>query len=151
MGFAAAFFSCVVGACVPNGTTIEPAFFPDAGDFRTQHIRRLSSEANWPFTVDEGMLLCTMILGDPAVYFAAGVREFESANADDADNADGDVRIVVLSDDVLDLVLLNFVNADLFVEQIDPKRRLEMVIPYFKTGARLCDQPKGTTLPSGEL
>lgn len=126
----------------------DPAFFPESGDFRTQHIHRLPTEANWPFTVNEGILLCTFILGDPAVYFAAGVHEFESANTNDAI---GDVRIIILSDDVLDLVLLNFVNADLFIEQVDPKRRLEMVIPYFETGARLCDQPEGTALPSGEL
>ncbi|MEL6202575.1 MAG: hypothetical protein AAFR39_09480 [Pseudomonadota bacterium] len=148
MAMVGAILGCFVGLCAPEYPSSSPALFASADDFRTQHIHRLPSEASWPFTVDEGILLCTWVLGDPAVYFAAGVQEFGSANASDADS---EVRILVLSNDIVDLVLLNFINADLFVEQVDPGRRLEMVLPYFETGARLCDQPKGTTLPSGEL
>ncbi|MEO1747528.1 MAG: hypothetical protein AAFR27_02725 [Pseudomonadota bacterium] len=148
MAIAGAILGCLAGFCALEDPSSTPALFASADDFRTQHIHRLPSETSWPFTVDEGILLCTWILGDPAVYFAAGVQAFDSANAN---GADSEVRILILSDDILDLVLLNFINADLFVEQIDPRRRLEMVLPYFETGARLCAQPKGTTLPSGEL
>ncbi|MEO0545127.1 MAG: hypothetical protein AAFY99_15040 [Pseudomonadota bacterium] len=148
MSLIGAMFGCFASLCAPEPVTLTPVQLSDPNGFRTQQIYRLPSEANWPFTVDEGMLLCTWILGDPAVFFAAGAQDYDSANHDDAFS---DVRTIVLSDDVIDLVILNFVNADLFVEQISPQRRLEMVMPFFEAGARLCDQPEGASLPPGEL
>ncbi|MEM9999595.1 MAG: hypothetical protein AAF940_01830 [Pseudomonadota bacterium] len=139
MGAAGMLLGCAMLPCA-DAAVAHPAFLPDADDFRMQRISRLATETNWPFTVDEGLLLCTYVLGDPAVYFAV---------TEDGDASD--TRILILADNVFDLAVLNFFNADLFVEQIDPARRLEMVRPYFEIGARLCDQPRGTTMPSGEL
>ncbi|MEM1376288.1 MAG: hypothetical protein AAGG69_02760 [Pseudomonadota bacterium] len=133
---------CVAAACAFS----DPAFLPKQGDFRMQHIHRQPSEANWPFTVDEGLLLCIEIFGRPEVYFATGVSEFGL----DAES-DQNIRTLILAKNPFDLAVINFTNADLFVEQVDPMRRLEMVKPYMEMGEKLCDLPKGTVLPSGEL
>ncbi|MEL6921500.1 MAG: hypothetical protein AAFO77_10865 [Pseudomonadota bacterium] len=111
-----------------------------------QHIHRQPSEKSWPFTVDAGLLMCVELLGAPEVYFAAGVNEFDENNPDDLK-----IRILHLAKNPFDLAVMNFANADLFVEQGDPMRRLDMVRPVMEIGEKLCDQPKGTILPSGEL
>jgi len=112
--------------------------FPSADDVRMQEIARTAGEANWPFTVDSGFLICV---------WSGGQRQVMFAPETDSDRT----RIVFVTNDPFLLTFGNMNATDLFVERADVARRMEMVAPYHALGLRLCDQPKGATLKAGEL
>jgi hypothetical protein len=121
-----------------------PFHFPGAEDFRIQHIARSGAEQGWPFSVDEGWLMCAWIMAEKAVYFAEMLP-------DDADY-DATPRMVIVATDPLALLIVNVGANDLFapfggqLEQLIP-----LLAPFERLGHKLCDQPPGTVIGPGEL
>ncbi|MBO6637511.1 MAG: hypothetical protein JJ920_03435 [Roseitalea sp.] len=117
---------------------------PRAGDVRMQKLTRAGGEAGWPFTVDEGLLMCLYVAGRPTVYFAV-VEEHDEWHEDPP------VRMVVVSTDPFDATLANMAVNDLIVKTDDVAGRMALFAPFQRIGQRLCDQPRGTEMGPGEL
>lgn len=117
---------------------------PREEDVRVQKLMRADRETNWPFTVDEGLLMCLYVAGRPTVYFAV---------VDDHDvwHEAPPVRVVIVSSDPFDATLGNMAVNDLIVETDGPAGRMALFAPFEALGKRLCDQPRGTELGPGEL
>ena len=118
--------------------------FPDAEDFRLQVIERLPGETGWPFVPDRGYLLCVFMFGQRTVYFATMPEP-----GDDPD--DFEPRVIIVSNNPVDLIFANLANRDLVREQADPAALVRAFAPVFAAGKRLCDQPRGEVLGPGEL
>ncbi|MBO6551891.1 MAG: hypothetical protein JJ926_07595 [Roseitalea sp.] len=117
---------------------------PRAGDVRMQTLTRAGGETGWPFTVDEGLLMCVFVAGRPTVYFAV-VEEHDEWHEDPP------VRMVIVSTDPFDATLANMAVNDLIVETGGPAERMALFAPFERMGRRLCDQPRGTEMGPGEL
>ena len=134
---AAISISAILGAAVPVAEEKSWLHFPDPLDFRSQHISRAATEKDWPFTVDEGFLLCAYVLGQPTVYFVESLP----------DEADPEpARIVVVSTDIFEIAIGAAAGGGL----LDAGGGLAAIIPrlaaFEALGARLCAQPRGTTI-----
>lgn len=113
---------------------------PEAGDFRLQVIERTGSEAQWPFTIARGNLLCAETLGKPVVYFS-----------DPGEDDDDQVRVVQVSVNPFDLGIGNLGDGGLIKPELTMEQRIEAMGPLMAQGRRLCDQPRGTVIGPGEL
>lgn len=113
--------------------------FPGVDDFRIQAISRTKTEAEWPFVVTKGLLLCAKILQQPAVYFIG-------------ENQDGEqLEPFVLSENLLEVAMVNIGSSGVLRPYDDFEQLLKRLVPYVSMGRRLCDQPPGTNLPDSAL
>lgn len=122
----------------------EKSFFhiPGVNDFRTQRITRAGqAEKDWPFTVPEGTLACAYVMGRPVVYFVA---DHDDASAEPA-------RAVIVSVDPMDLSFGNMGAQELVEQPGDLANLIPRMAPFARAGERLCNQPPGAALDSGEL
>jgi len=117
---------------------------PRPGDVRMQTLTRTANESGWPFTVDEGLLMCLFVAGRPTVYFAV-IEEHDERHEDPP------VRMVMVSTDPFDATLANMAVNDLIVQTDGPAARMALFAPFERLGRRLCDQPRGTEMGPGEL
>jgi len=117
---------------------------PREDDVRVQKIARTPGETGWPFTVDEGLLMCLFVAGRPTVYFAV-------VEPHDEWHEEPPVRLVMVSSDPFDATLANMAVNDLIVETDGPAGRMALFAPFEALGRRLCDQPRGTEMGPGEL
>ncbi|HMQ58064.1 MAG TPA: hypothetical protein PKE65_05910 [Rhizobiaceae bacterium] len=133
--------------------------FPDMTDFRTQRISRQPNEANWPFTVDEGMLLCARGFGQRIAMFAeipdgdAGFGDDTGAEdnaVDDGANVSGP-RVVVLTVDPFDLAFGPLGVRSLLDLPTTPEGAIRRIAPFVTQARKLCDQPRGAEIGGGEL
>ena len=115
-------------------------FLPEAGDFRAQVIERTGSEAEWPFTIARGNLLCAKILGQPVVYFS----DLET-------DGNGQVRVAQVSVNPFDLGFGNMGDGGLVKMNLSMEQRIAAMGPLLIVGKRLCQQPRGATIGPGEL
>ena len=118
--------------------------FPTPGEVRVQKIARNGNEKDWPFSVEAGELTCVWGAGTRQVYFIEGLPE----NAADASVSP---RMLVLSFDPFLLTLGNIPNRTLFAPMADVGDLVRRVGPFIAMGERLCDQPAGAQVRSGEL
>ena len=116
---------------------------PREGDVRMQKLTRAARETGWPFTVDEGLLMCLYVAGRPTVYF--GVV------ADDGDFRAPSVRLVTVSSNPFDATIANMAVSDLIVPTEDVEGRMALFAPFERLGRRLCEQPRGIEMGPGEL
>ncbi|MBE7185652.1 MAG: hypothetical protein INR68_14740 [Methylobacterium mesophilicum] len=133
-----------LAASAPVMLADEKSFFhiPGVNDFRTQRITRAgAAEKNWPFTVAEGTLACAYVMGRPVVYFVEDQNEAAKAAP----------RTVIVSVDPMDLSFGNMGAQDLVAEPGDLAELIPRMAPFAQAGARLCEQPPGAALDSGEL
>lgn len=124
----------------------EKSFFhvPGVTDFRLQEIARSSHEDAWPFTVDRGWLACAYVTGQPTVYFSEIAEESE----------EDEPRVTIVSTELTLLMTGAVVGEGLLprtttVEEMG--NTLRLVGPFEAMGKRLCDQPPGIVLGTGEL
>jgi len=116
---------------------------PDVEDFRTQPIKRQSGETGWPFAHDQGMLFC-------AISYGRRVGGFQPTDPDGR-TPDNVTTGIILSYDPLQMVAIYSALSDLFQPIRDPADLIRRTAPYTASALRLCDQPKGATVPAGEL
>ena len=114
---------------------------PTADAFRTQRIDRATNEREWPFSVDSGYLACVWLLGQRTVYFAERLEDEDEAEP----------RVVVVSNNPLDLAFVNIGSNDLFAPFDGLGELIVRVSPFVSLGRRLCDQPRGSDIGPGEL
>ncbi len=113
--------------------------FPGVGDFRSQEIRRLQGEGDWPFVESKGLLLCAKIMNRPAVYFVG-------------EDEDGEQKFpFAISGDMMEVAMVNIGNTGVLRPFDDFEQLLKRLFPYVAMGRRLCDQPPGTSLPDSAL
>lgn len=136
--------SCL--SCVVVGNASERNFFylPKAADARFQEIGKSDNEKGWPFTVDRGLLGCIFAAGKPLVMFLV-------EDGLEADGVTPKVRSVTISPDPFESMFGNMAENDLIDDNGDPERRMALFMPLYGVGKRLCDQPKGSKIGSGEL
>lgn len=116
--------------------------FPTTEDaFRLQRIERTGNEQEWPFSIASGYLMCAWLFGERVVYFAAPPEEGEEVFQ----------RIVVISTNPLDLLVVNIGQNDLFAPVDGMEQLIPLVAPFERLGKRLCDQPRGSDIGPGEL
>jgi hypothetical protein len=119
--------------------------FPSADEVRTQPISRAGNEANWPFSVDEGMLACVWSGGQRVVVF------FENRPSDLGVDETFQPRQVIVTTDPMQLTLGNMAYRDLFRPAASVEERIRLVAPFATLGQKLCDQPAGARVGHGEL
>lgn len=131
----------VLAAGMGGAVLAEPAgkFIPEARDFRTQKIRRLHGEADWPFTADKGLMLCAPSWQDRLVYFVP-----EGANGEQQAPLALDYGIAAIT-------LINIGRASAFRPFDNFEQLIKRLAPYIAMGKQLCDQPAGTDLPDNAL
>jgi hypothetical protein len=121
------------GAAMPAGDVL-----PGVGDFRLQKIRRVAGESEWPFVAESGMLLCAMILRQPAVYFVPEIGETLG-------------RAFVIDNDIAKMAFANIGMTGVLEPYDNFEQLLKRLIPYVTMGKRLCNQPPGTNVSGSEL
>jgi hypothetical protein len=119
--------------------------FPSADEVRTQPISRAGNEANWPFSVDEGMLACVWSGGQRVVVF------FENRPSGLGEDETFQPRQVIVTTDPMQLTLGNMAYRDLFRPAASVEERIRLVAPFAAMGQKLCDQPAGARVGHGEL
>jgi hypothetical protein len=118
---------------------------PDAAEVRVQSVARNGNEPEWPFSVEAGQLACVWSVGQRQVFFVEG----RPANL--ASDTDFAPRMVILSIDPFQLTIGNIANRTLFASMRDVADLVRRVAPFITLGQRLCDQPPGAVVRSGEL
>jgi hypothetical protein len=118
---------------------------PQKEEVRVQAIVRSDNERDWPFSVDSGSLTCVWSVGERLVFF------FEGRPASLDEDAEFEPRGVIVSVNPLDLTIGNIANRALFAPMADVAELIRRVAPYVDVGQRLCDQPPGSIIRSGEL
>lgn len=112
---------------------------PEAGDFRVQTIRKAQGEADWPFTADEGYLMCAPSMGQKLVYFVPK-------------NAEGENEYPINIDtNFMAMAIINVGRSDAFRAYANYEDLIKRLSPYVTMGKRLCDQPAGTVIPESSL
>jgi hypothetical protein len=119
--------------------------FPSADEFRTQPISRAGNEANWPFSVDDGVLACVWSGGQKVVMF------LENGPSDLGEDDTFEPRRVIVTTDPMQLTIGNMAYRDLFRPAASVEERIRLVAPFAAMGQRLCDQPAGAHVGHGEL
>jgi hypothetical protein len=134
---------------VPFVLAGERDFFrmPDVRDVRVQTIEREAKEADWPFSVERGLLACGWAAGQKFTLFVEEATEGEEA----IDVGTERPRRLVLSVNPFDLAMQNIGYRDLFAPFDSLEQLIHRVAPYVTIARRLCDQPPGTRLGHGEL
>ncbi len=136
------------GSLTPQGMVLlagERGLFhvPTSDDaFRVQRIDRTGGEKDWPFSVDGGYLMCVWLMGERTVYFT------DRLGGEDAHETP---RAVIVSANPLDLAFGNIGANDLFASVDGIEQLIVRVAPFASLGRRLCDQPRGSDIGSGEL
>lgn len=133
----------IAGLIMPAG-----AVWPEASDLRMQEISRQTIKQEWPFAADNGTLVCMRTLGSVVVIFIPEERtatEQAGAPKDYFDN-----EYVHVSTDLAQL-FLDMGKAALFTPGMKIEDKIVRLGPFVTLGKKLCDQPKGTVLGSGEL
>jgi len=136
-----------VAVAVPLMLAGEQGMFhlPSPEEVRTQLISRAENEANWPFSIDSGVLTCAWSGGRKMVMF------FEAKPADlDADEP-FQPRGVIVTTDPMQLTIGNMAHRDLFRPSASVEERIRLIAPIVALGERLCDQPAGAHVGHGEL
>ncbi len=137
----------IVFAATSTALANEKSMFslPKAEDARFQRIEKSGDEKSWPFTVDQGLLACIYAAGRPLVLFLV-----EDGTEDDG--LTPKLRSVTLSPDPFESIFGNMFSNDLIADDGgNTERRMELFLPMYDVGRRLCDQPKGAQIGSGEL
>ncbi|MBN9071261.1 MAG: hypothetical protein J0H34_06570 [Rhizobiales bacterium] len=116
---------------------------PGAEEVRFQKIERTGNETQWPFSVDKGLLACVWGTGQRLTYFYEDPQRAEAEGRPP--------RFLVLSVNPFDLAVLNIAHRGLFAESGSLEQRMKLVAPFIATAQRLCDQPPGTHVGTGEL
>ena len=119
--------------------------FPSADEVRTQPISRAGNEANWPFSVDDGILACVWSGGQKVVMF------LENMPSDQDEDDTFEPRRVIVTTDPMQLTIGNMAYRDLFRPAASVEERIRLVAPFAAMGQRLCDQPAGAHVGNGEL
>jgi hypothetical protein len=136
--------SAMLSVAAPLVLVDEKSLFhaPQLEDFRIQRISRTDSERDWPFTVDEGDLLCLYIMGKPAVYFReVSMQRGESPRP----------RVAIVSTDPFRLMAGGLTGAGLLAKTDSIEALIKLLAPFESLGSRLCNQPRGSVVDSGEL
>lgn len=118
---------------------------PTSEEVRLQSISRAGAEADWPFSVDEGLLTCVWAGGRRVVMFAE--RKPDNYSSDDTFTP----RMVAVTTEPFQLTVGNVANADLFKPSASVEERIRLVAPFERMGQQLCNQPAGARIGSGEL
>jgi len=124
----------ISGATVPVGSVI-----PETQDFRSQKIRKMQGEKDWPFMAEKGLLLCAPSLADKMVYF---VGEKEDGEQD---------YPFAIDTDMMAVAIVNMGRASALRPFDNFEQLLKRLSPFVAMGKRLCDQPAGTALPENSL
>jgi hypothetical protein len=119
--------------------------FPTPEEVRVQPISRAENEAEWPFSVDDGMLACVWSGGRKVVMF------FENRPAHLDESESFEPRRVIVTTDPVQLTIGNMAYRDLFRPAASVEERIRLIAPFVTLGQRLCDQPAGTHVDHGEL
>ena len=120
-------------------------YLPKGEDARFQKISRVGNEEGWPFTVDKGLLACLYAAGRPLVLFLV-------EDGLEADNVTPKLRSVTVSPDPFEAFLGNIGVNDLIADEGgNNELRLQLFSAFYELGKRLCAQPKGSFVGSGEL
>jgi hypothetical protein len=115
-------------------------------EFRAQAISKLGVEADWPFAVNSGYLLCTFVGGDRIVFF------FEDLpTTPDLKNSGNGQRGILITLDPAEINLAALGSDSLFAQTASLKELLRRIAPYEKLGESLCDQPPGTIVGPSEI
>ncbi|ANN56968.1 hypothetical protein A9174_09425 [Mesorhizobium loti NZP2037] len=118
---------------------------PSADEVRTQPISRAGNEANWLFSVDDGILACVWSGGQKVVMFV------ENRPSDLDEDDPFDPRRVIVTTDPMQLAIGNMAYRDLFRPAASVEERIRLVAPFAAMGQKLCDQPPGARVGHGEL
>ncbi|MER8698934.1 MULTISPECIES: hypothetical protein [unclassified Mesorhizobium] len=118
---------------------------PTPEEVRLQPISRAGNEADWPFSVDEGVLACTWSAGQRVVTF------MENRPADLEEGEKFERRYVIVTTEPMTLSVGNMAYRDLFRPVASIEERIRLVAPFVTMGQRLCDQPAGARVGHGEL
>ena len=138
----------IAAATLPAAPVGEHGLFqmPRVEEVRVQPVARNGGEREWPFSVEAGQLACMWSVGERQVFFV----EARPANLASDDTA-FEPRMVVLSIDPFLLTFGNMANRSLFTPMADVAELVGKVAPFISMGRRLCDQPPGAQVRSGEL
>jgi hypothetical protein len=118
---------------------------PTVDEVRTQLISRAGTEADWPFSVDDGVLSCVWGGGRKLVMFT----ERKPVNFNDDDTFIP--RTVAVTTEPFQLTVGNVVNASLFKPSANVEERIRLIAPFENMGQQLCNQPAGAHIGNGEL
>jgi hypothetical protein len=128
---------------------------PEAEEFRTQTIRKQDREQDWPFVADSGQLTCAFVLGERAVYFVPDAEDPTETPDDDPGHEqfmeDEEPSVVMLASDPIGLMFTTATGKGELKPFKTPQELLVRIAPFVDLGRKLCDQPQGSQLPSGEL
>ncbi|MEO3384754.1 hypothetical protein [Mesorhizobium sp. CAU 1741] len=117
--------------------------FPTTEDaWRLQRIQRTDNEREWPFAAGAGYLMCVWILGERVVYFAEPPQDADAKEFN---------RVVVVSTNPLDLMMVNLGKNDVFAPFEGVEQLVLRLGPFVDLGRRLCSQPRGSEIGPGEL
>lgn len=115
---------------------------PSQGDFRLQRIDRQPGEIDWPFVSQRGYLACAFVGGQRQGYFVPL----------DGSGAVADNRLAVpLSGNPFEMIPFYLTTKDEFVPIDNPAELVRRVAPLADIAEHLCDQPRGTEVPRGDL
>ncbi|HEV7253349.1 MAG TPA: hypothetical protein VGN97_09640 [Mesorhizobium sp.] len=114
---------------------------PDVEEFRVQAIARTAHERDWPFAVDAGFLACAYVLGSPAVSFVEKLPEGDYSEP----------RAFILSTNPLDLAFAGVSASGLLKPTADLETLIRAIAPFQQAGEKLCQQPQGAAIGSGEI
>lgn len=116
--------------------------FPDGYEFRYQKIMRAERQADWPFSVDHGLVACAWGVGQRLTYFIEDPADVEAGETP---------RVLALTVNPFDLIFINLAHADLFKSGQTLEQRIKLVAPFVAIAQRLCDQPPGANIGPAEL
>ncbi|MER9917004.1 MULTISPECIES: hypothetical protein [unclassified Mesorhizobium] len=119
--------------------------FPSPDEVRTQPISRAGNEANWPFSIDAGILACVWSGGQKVVIF------MENRPSDLGEDDTFEPRSVIVTTDPFQLTIGNMAYRELFRPAASVEGRIRLVAPFAAMGQRLCNQPAGAHVGHGEL
>jgi hypothetical protein len=127
----------VAGLLMTAGAVPAGDLFPEAGDFRFQKIHRAAGEVEWPFLAKGGMLGCTKVLGNRAVYFIPDETDMN--------------RAFNLDMNVFAMSIVNLGMNDILAPYDTVEQLVHRIAPFVTMGQRLCDQDPGTFVTGPEL
>ena len=122
--------------------------FPGAEDVRMQVISKQPGEMEWPFAAREGTLACVQTFGMKVVVFLP----YMVTKPEDEDFEAAEIRgeaLLVTTDPIY--LLTQWEQEKLYAPGMKIEENITRLGPYVTLGKRLCDQPKGAIVGSGEL
>lgn len=128
---------------------------PQAEEFRFQAIRKQDRETDWPFLAESGQLGCVFAMGQRAVAFVPEEKDpTETADEDEAHGAfmeDKEPKVLMLATDPAGLMIAMMEGRRFLKPMKSPEEFIKRISPFVDMGRKLCDQPQGSQIPSGEL